>query len=337
VFKIKGIPVIYFPYIIFPMEEKKRSSGFITFHTGNSTSKGRVFREGYFQTLGDSADITVLGDYFSLRGLALGSIFRARPNPATRLTVEVYGIDDKLDQGGVLLTMDGESQLRDDWRAVARVNITSNFSFRQAFSDSFRSATVSQERAVAFLTRNHKSLSTNITYQRDEIFFPEKPLVLRKIPSIEFQFLGTPLGRSPFVLSLRASLDGLSRADSVMETQRLVQRLDVYPRLTLRIPSLKGFSLVPSVGVRETYYGAQISDDAPSGITNQGFHRQYADLSVELRTPTLERDFVVKARRLRHAVEPLSPTAGSTASRVSTNGPSIKTRLRTPTRLSTGS
>jgi len=304
-FKIKGIPIFYFPYILFPMEEKKRSSGFIPFHTGNSTSKGRVFREGYFQTLGDSADVTVYGDHFSLRGLALGGIFRARPNPATRFSTEIYGINDKLDQGGVLLAVDGESQLKDDWRAVARVNITSNFSFRQAFSDSFRSATVSQERAVAFLTRNHNSLSTNIAYQRDEVFFPEKPLVVRKIPSIEFHSLGTPLGRSPFVLSFRTSLDGLSRADGVMETQRLVQRLDVYPRLTLRLPAFKGFLLVPSVGIRETYYGAQISDEAPSGVTNQGFHRHYGELSIELRTPTLERDFSSsRFGNFRHSVEP---------------------------------
>jgi LPS-assembly protein len=307
VFKIKTVPVFYFPYIVFPMEEKKRNSGLIPFHTGSSTSKGRSFREGYFQTLGNSADITVYGDYFSLRGLALGSIFRARPNPATRFSLEVYGIDDKLDQGGVLLAVDGESQLKDDWRAVARVNITSNFSFRQAFSDNFRSATVSQERAVAFLTRNHNSLSTNIAYQRDEVFFPAKPLVIRKIPSIEFLSLGTPLGQFPFILSFRASLEGLSRADSEMETQRLIQRLDAYPRLTLRIPSFKGFSLVPSVGIRETYYGARISSDAPSGIANQSLHRHYTDVSIELRTPAVERFFSsTRFGDFRHSIEPFA-------------------------------
>jgi len=304
-FKIKGIPVFYAPFMVFPMEEKKRSSGFIPFHTGNSTSKGRVFSEGYYQTLGDSADITVHGDYFSLRGLALGSIFRVRPKPATRLVLEAYGIDDKLDQGGILLNVDGESRLKDDWRAVARVNITSNFSFRQAFLDSLRSATVSQERAVAFLTRNQNSLSTNIAYQRDEFYFPDRPVVIRKIPSLEFLSLGMPLGRTPFVFSLRMSAEGLSRADSLIETQRLVQRLDVYPRLTVRIPALKGFSLVPSVGVRETYYGSQISDDSPSGVTNQSLHRRYADLSIELRPPVLERSFSSsKFGDFRHAVEP---------------------------------
>jgi LPS-assembly protein len=291
VFKIKGIPVLYIPYVVLPMEKKTRSSGLVPFHTGNSTSKGRVFSEGYYQTLGRSADLMVYGDYFSLRGLAIGSRFRVRPNPTTRFWLEVYGIHDKLNQGGVQLTVDGESQLTKEWRAVAKVNIASNFSFRQAFSDSFRSATVPQEQATAFLTRNHNSFSTNIAFEREEVLFPIHPLVIRKIPSLEFLSLGTAIPGTPFVLTFRSSLDGLSRMDTQTETPRFVQRLDFYPRLTWRLPSFKGFSLLPSIGLRETYYGAQASEDSPFGVADQGFHRQYTDLNLELRPPAIERNF----------------------------------------------
>jgi LPS-assembly protein len=307
-FKIKGFPVLYSPYVVYPMEKKTRSSGFVPFHTGNSTSKGRVFSEGYYQTLGRSADLFVYGDYFSQRGLAIGSIFKIRPNPVTKFTLDVYGIDDKLDQSGVRLIVDGESLLKDDWRAVARVNITSNFSFRQAFEDSFRGATVSQERATAFLTRNHKSISTNIAFAREEVFFPDHPLVIRKIPSLELMSLGIPLGNSPFIFDFRTSLNSMSRMDAEIETQHMIQRLDVYPRLTWRLPSLAGFSLIPSVGARETYYGAQLSEDSSTGkplVVNQALHRRYADLNIELRTPVLERDFASTwFGSFRHAIEP---------------------------------
>ncbi len=307
VFKIKGLPVFYFPYVIFPLERKQRSSGFIPFHTGSSTSKGRVFSEGYYQTLGKSADVLIYGDYFSLRGLAVGGVFRARPNPETHFTLEAYGIDDKLNQGGIQLNVDGESQLKGGWRAVARVNISSNFSFRQAFSDSFRAATISQERATAFLTRNHNSLSTNIAFERHEVIFPGRSLVIRKLPSLEFHSLGTPLGKSPFIFGLRTSLDGISRTDSLMETQRLVQRLDLYPRLTLRLPSFMGFALLPSVGVRETYYGAQLADAESSGVVNRSLHRRYADVNLELRMPVLEKDFAsTKFGEIKHTVEPFA-------------------------------
>jgi LPS-assembly protein len=305
VFKIKGIPVFYFPYLIVPMEQKTRSAGFTPFHTGSSTSKGRLLSEGYYQPLGRSADILVYGDYFSLRGLALGGIFRITPNPETHFSLEAYGIHDRLEQGGVQLMVNGETHLKDDWRAVAQVNISSNFVFRQAFSDNFRYATIPKELATAFLTRNHDSISTNIAFEREEVLFPLHSLVIRKVPSLEFISLGTSIGNSPLILSYRASLDGLSRRDSLEETQGLIQRLDFYPRLTLRLPSLEGFSLMPSIGVRETYYSSQMSADSTSGIINQALNRHYTDLNVELRTPVLERDFSSSPfGSFAHTVEP---------------------------------
>ena len=307
VFKIKGVPVFYSPFLVLPMEKKVRSSGFVPFQTGNSTSKGRVFSEGYYQTLGKSADLRIYGDYFSLRGLAVGGVFRIRPNPETRFSLQAYGIRDKLDQGGIQLIVGGESMLKGGWRAVARVNISSNFSFRQAFAESFQSATVSQERATAFLTRNHNSFSTNIAFERQEVVFPARNLVIRKLPSLEFHSLGTPLGRSSFIFSFRASLDGLSRMDSLIQTPRLVQRLDFHPRLTLRLPSFFGFSLMPTLGVRETYYGAQLSDSSASGVVNQSLHRRYTDVSIDLRMPVLEKGFSFsRFGGFTHTVEPFA-------------------------------
>lgn len=307
VFKVKGVPVFYAPFLVFPMQKKVRSSGFVPFQTGNSTSKGRIFSEGYYQTLGKSADLRVYGDYYSLRGLAVGGIFRIKPNPETRFSLHTYGIRDKLDQGGIQLNVDGESMLRGGWRAVAQVSISSNFSFRQAFAESFQSATVSQERATAFLTRNRDSFSTNLSFERQEVVFPTRNLVIRKIPSLEFYSLGKPLGQSPFIFSLRASLDGISRMDSLIETQRLVQRLDLYPRLAMRVPSFMGFSIMPTVGIRETYYGARLSENSSYGIENRSLHRRYVEANIDMRMPVLEKDFTnSRLGHLTHTVEPFA-------------------------------
>jgi LPS-assembly protein len=307
VFRIKGVPVVYFPYVVLPMEMKQRSSGFLPFHTGSSTSKGRIFSQGYFQTLGQSADLTVYGDYYSSRGLGLGGIFRAKPNKTTRLYLQAYGINDRLDQGGAHLVVDGESILKDDWRLMARANITSNFQFRQAFSDTFRSATISQEQALVFLTRNQQGCSTNFSFQREEVFFPERSVVVRKMPSLEYSCLGLPIARTPLIFYLRSSLEGLSRADSNLVTPGVVQRLDFHPRIALKLPSLAGFSLLPSIGVRETYYGAHQTDQDSPQLVAQSLHRQYTDFELELRTPTLEKQYSSSLLgNFKHVVEPLA-------------------------------
>lgn len=304
-FRLKGIPLFYAPYVILPMEGKKRSSGFLPFHTGTSSSKGRVFSEGYYQTLGNSADATIYADYFTARGLAWGVIFRARPNPKTHLSVQAYGIHDKLEQSGANLVVDGITELPNEWRATARVNITTSFRFRQAFADTFRSATIPQENAIVFLTRNHESVSTNLSFERNETVFPDRPVIIRKLPSLEWRFLGTPTGKSPLIFQLRSSIDSLSRSDHAMQTPTVVQRLDLFPRVTLRLPSLAGFSLVPTIGFRETYYGARRSYASPSGVETRSLNRRYVEFGADLRTPTLERDFLHSwIGSFKHAVEP---------------------------------
>ena len=305
VFRIKGIPVLYTPYLILPTGKKERSSGFTPFNTGTSTSKGRMFSEGYYQTLGRSSDLMVYGDYFTLRGFAMGGFFRTRPNADSRLEVRLYGINDRLDQGGFHITAEGETLLKDEWRAVVNANIYSNFAFRQAFAENLANATVPTEKAIGFLTRNRKSLSFNISFSREVALFPETPLITKKTPSLEITSLGTPLGRSPFILDFRAAIEGLSRSDSLIDTGSLTQRLDVFPRVSARIPSVAGFSIMPSVGIRETYYSSRLAPEASSGVSHDGFHRRYLEMLVDVKTPVLERDFHSSwTGDFRHSLEP---------------------------------
>jgi LPS-assembly protein len=305
IFKVKGVPLLYLPYMVVPMEKKERSSGFVPFHMGNSTSKGRVFSEGWFQTLGPSADATIYGDWFSLRGLAVGGIFRARPNPQTRVFIEAYGINDKLDQGGAQVYVDAVSKLPSDFRLVAHANVTTNFKFRQAFSDTFRAATSPQEESVVFLTQNRDSFSADFSFQRQEVFYPSRSVVIRESPTLEYFSLGKPLPRLPLIFYLRSSVDGLSRVDSVIETPKMVQRFDVFPAVALRLPAFAGFSVMPSVGVRDTFYGASIAYEPEPVAVSEYLNRKYVDVEVDVRTPTIEREFRASSGDpIKHVVEP---------------------------------
>jgi LPS-assembly protein len=309
VFKVKGVPLFYAPYLVVPMQRKQRSSGLLPFHTGNSSSKGRVFSQGYYQTLGRSADATIHGEYFTRRGLAIGGIFRARPNPRTQLYLQAYGISDRLQQGGAQVIVDGESLLQHGFRAVARVNVTSNFRFRQAFSDSFRSATVPQETSLAFLSRSADGFSQNFSFKREEVLMPGRSVVIRKSPSLSLDSTGRPIGGLPLFFYLRSSIEGASRVDREIETPKIVQRVDIYPKAELRLPALAGFSLIPSVGLRATHYNAHLTE-TPEGerpVVSESLGRRYMEVEIDLRTPTLEREF--RSRSLgnfRHAIEPVA-------------------------------
>lgn len=82
-FRIKGFPVLWSPYMIFPVKFK-RQSGLLTPMAGYSNRDGLFFSQPYFQTLGESADATATFNYMSLRGLDLGLEFRYALTPESK-------------------------------------------------------------------------------------------------------------------------------------------------------------------------------------------------------------------------------------------------------------
>ena len=171
-FRIKKIPVFYAPYLIVPMEKKERNSGFLPPRTGTSTTKGRVFGGGYFQTLGESYDATFYGDYFTERGMAYGGVFRARPNHRTRLYLEAFGIDDRLGQGGLNWSSMAKVLSRTVFERspVSMLQLTSSFA-RHLPSPSARP---SFPRSVQFFSsRRTEKLFEQLRFPADEVLFPE--------------------------------------------------------------------------------------------------------------------------------------------------------------------
>ncbi|PYV36485.1 MAG: hypothetical protein DMG06_30610, partial [Acidobacteria bacterium] len=67
-FRIKKIPIFFTPYLVAPTSDNKRQTGFLIPSTGNSTRRGRSVTEAFFLTLGRSADLLAVAEYFSLRG-----------------------------------------------------------------------------------------------------------------------------------------------------------------------------------------------------------------------------------------------------------------------------
>jgi LPS-assembly protein len=71
-FRIRDVPVLWTPYAVFPAKSK-RESGFLLPHIGDSERDGFIVSLPYFQTLGESADATVVLNYMSKRGWGIGA------------------------------------------------------------------------------------------------------------------------------------------------------------------------------------------------------------------------------------------------------------------------
>ena len=69
------LPIIYFPYLNFPIDNR-RQSGFLFPSAGNTNNSGLHFSAPLYLNLASNADDTFTPDYMTMRGLQLNNLFR---------------------------------------------------------------------------------------------------------------------------------------------------------------------------------------------------------------------------------------------------------------------
>ncbi|MBO0719979.1 MAG: LPS-assembly protein LptD [Blastocatellia bacterium] len=336
-FRIKNFPIFYIPYATIPINKKDRSSGFLLPSWGSSTTNGRTLHFGYYQTLGRSADVTVRTDVFTTRGLGLGLDFRARPNENSFIDFGLFSVIDRLwggpgpNQGGTSFYAHGVERLKDGFIAVADVNLTSSFTFRQIFSRDILAAISPEERTDLYINKNWRNFSFNAYFGEQSSYIfnqnadadPTKNcrvvqcsgldeiVKVRQLPSFEFTERPTKISDSlPFYFSFDTALDGVSRTEAagsvnLLKTPSVTERLDFLPRLTIQLPSFKGFTLTPTVGVRSTFYSDSI-DPVQNQVVGQDLFRKYGEADLDLRLPSFSKIFAHGNGTpwFKHVIEP---------------------------------
>ncbi|HQR36656.1 MAG TPA: LPS assembly protein LptD [Blastocatellia bacterium] len=325
--RVKNVPVFYLPYASISISKKDRSSGFLLPSSGSSSIKGRTLHLAYYQTLGRSADLQVRTDIFSRRGVGLGFDFRARTNETSKINFGSFLVLDRLfgekgpDQGGSSFYADAVHNFKNGFVAVADVNITSSFAFRQIFSDNILSAISPEERSLFYLNKNWRSFSFNAQFGEQSSFIGEfdkngnfvsdQIVKTRKFPSVELNKRATQISeRFPFYFSFDSALEGVRRSETSadqfkLKTPSVVQRLDFFPRLTFPLKSFAGFTVTPSLGLRSTFYSDSL-DPVTRQVTGQNLFRNYVDVEVDVRPTALAKVYRHKdgAAWFKHIIEP---------------------------------
>ncbi|MEP7272236.1 MAG: LPS assembly protein LptD [Acidobacteriota bacterium] len=310
-FRIKNVPIFFLPYASVPITKRDRASGFLLPSSGSSSIKGRTFHVGYFQTLGRSADILVRTDIYTKRGIGAGFDFRARTDENSRIAIGSFMVFDRLlgpkrdaagnllpDQGGSSFYADAVQYFKNGFVAVADVNITSNFDFRQVFAENILQAVSPEERSIVYVNRNWRSFSFNGSFGERSAFIANTIVKTRALPSLELTQRSTRFSESfPIYFSFDGALDGVRRTESAgfsdnfsFKTPSIVQRLDFAPRVTIPLRSFAGMTVTPSIGIRSTFYSDSL-DPAVRQVTGQNLWRNYADFNVDFRPPSLAKVF----------------------------------------------
>jgi len=311
IFRIKLLPIFYAPAYRKSLEKLPRQSGFLTPNIGRSSLYGGMLGMSYYWAINRSYDTLYRIQYFTARGFAHTLDFRGKVTPGTDFSLNFYGVNDRLHQGGAQIAFDGRSALADGWEAHWHIDYLSSFLFREEFSQSFVGAIAAESHSVGFVARHWSTFGLDIVADRDEQFEdvgPQDKIVIKKLPEVDFlsrdrQILDGPL---PLWFSMTSSAGFLDRTQPDLETRRFVPRLDLYPELTSAF-HWRGFNMTVSVAARETEYGSTI-DDQTGIVSMQNTLRSAREIRIELLPPAWEKIYNspkwLGGEKVKHVIEP---------------------------------
>lgn len=327
-FRVKDIPLVPIPYVSIPIKERDRASGFLTPTFGFSGDKGFRISGAYFQTLGRSADVTFRADLYTGRGIGYGMDVRTRANSRSYFDFGFYAVKDRIfgakesrdrpDQGGSVLYAEGVHYFSNGFTAAANVRLTSNLDFRQVFSDGIQQIISPIEVSEGFINKSWDNYTLNLLARSQVISIPNMRVSTRNLPSINFEKRPSRLSFLDNVyFSFQSSFEGVSRREAVDDlslyrlqtggdpvvTPSVLQRFDIYPKLTLPI-STKYFNITASGAMRVTYYSNSFNDIRQ--VVGRDLLRKYGEFELDIRPVALARNFYGKddGFKFRHVIEP---------------------------------
>ncbi|MBA2341558.1 MAG: LPS assembly protein LptD [Pyrinomonadaceae bacterium] len=330
-FRVKGIPILALPFASISIKRRDRASGFLTPTFSGSGNKGFRLSNSYYQTLGRSADITFRNDIYTARGVGFGADLRTRANSRSFFDMGFFAVKDRLfgpkasdvnpDQGGSSFYARGVQYFPNGFLAVADVNITSNLTFRQVFSDRVQLAISPIERSQVFVNRNFGNYGFNLLASSDVVTIPSTRIRTRQLPGIIIERRPSVVERFkrlPVYFSFQGGLEGVSRKETITDlaaferegvpnaivTPSIVQRLDLQPKVSVPL-NFGGWSLTAMGTARATYYSNSL-DPQQRLVTSRDIIRSYGQFEFDVRPPALARNFYRSDNsfRFRHAIEP---------------------------------
>ncbi|MCX8501870.1 MAG: LPS assembly protein LptD [Alphaproteobacteria bacterium] len=160
--EIKGIPIIWLPYLSHPDWTVKRRSGILAPQIGATSTLGLVAKLPYYGVIDDQSDLTIEPDYYSNLGEGFGLEYRRRYSSGNlRLAGSLVHKNDSVTtkrtagypdlQGN--LSIEGNRALSPNWRAGISLDRISDISYYQQFQPE----EIYRGKSSQFLTNNLES------------------------------------------------------------------------------------------------------------------------------------------------------------------------------------
>ena len=306
VVKVGGWPVLYTPYLNFPLNDE-RKSGFLTPSIGNSNKTGFDLSTPYYWNIAPDKDATITPRWMSDRGLMLQGQFRYLfSGNQGQFGAAYLASDNQSADGGDINPYHNEDRKQFSWQHNGRLasrwtshidyNYVSDKAYLEDFGNnlSFASTThLNRQLQVAYGSKHWRFTGQLQGYQTlvEELVDP-----YQRLPQLVLRG-HYPSRNKGFNYDLRAEYVAFDHNDQITG-----QRIDIEPAISLPFTTAAGF-IKPRIALRHTRY--ELDDIALAGLSpdQKSPTRTLPILSVDSGL-FFERDIIWAGRGFIQTLEP---------------------------------
>ncbi len=292
---VKGVPLLYTPYLSFPIDDR-RKSGFLVPGFGSSSQSGLEFSLPYYFNLAPNYDLTLTPRFLQDRGAQLGSEFRYKRRGQDGLIYyEILPDDDLTGENRNRFTFRDKSRFGQHMSTQIEYDRVSDRDHLTDLGDSLSLSSASHLERSAQANYRSRWWQAGVRvddYQTVDRTIAPQDRPYERLPSLNLRADSPwrPLGLQTSIKSTLTSFDQDARVTA--------DRLDVQPEI--RWPLRRSaFELTPRVGVRHTSYKL---DQQAAGIDEE--QRRTTPLASLDGTLFLERPMQLGERHYTHTLEP---------------------------------
>jgi LPS-assembly protein len=290
-FYIRDVPVLYSPYLEFPVQTE-RESGFLMPAFGYSDTKGMRASVAWYQVIDRHLDATIYLDYLSDIGLGKGLEYRyalAHQNNGKALYYHVTGLKGTSDL--FYLKWGHRGELPADWRLTADIEYTDRKLFFEEFGDAAEDYNRDKTVSTLILQRNWQKLNL-VGYARYiKDLETDNDETLQRLPELGLNLARYRLGDTPFYVDLESYATRFQR-DSGVDGERLYLR----PSLSAVYKPGLWLEIVPEAAFYERLYNTDARGD----------EKFIPEFSLTLATRLVKNLDVNRwdIERIQHSIEP---------------------------------
>ncbi len=255
-FKVNDIPLLYFPYIAYPVKSE-RESGLLTPRFGHSSKQGTKALLAWYQVIDRNQDATIYLDHFSEKGTGTGLEYRyffGRDNPGRAKYYHISGISETPDL--YALEWEHAGTLPGNVRLTADVQYVNDKLFFEDFGEVAEDYNRDMTLATVIGQRNwHKlNLAGHMRYLKD--LEGDDDLTLQKLPELSVGLPGFRIGGTPLYAGLESSATRF-RSEEAEDGERLFLR----PSISAAFKPGSWLEVSPEIALTQRFYKSNAADN----------------------------------------------------------------------------